>query len=98
MGWPDRYRAAISLSFDDARPSQLRCGRPLLDRLDVRATFFVLPDAVARTNTEWRDVVAQGHEVGNHTLTHPCSGNFPWSRANALERMTVAGFRSDVCE
>jgi hypothetical protein len=98
MGWPDRHRAAISLSFDDARPSQLRCGLPLLARLGVHATFFVLPDAVARTSAGWRDVVAAGHEIGNHTLTHPCSGNFAWSRANALERMTVAGFRSEVCE
>ncbi len=26
-----------------------------------------------------------GHEIGNHTLHHPCSANFPWSREHALE-------------
>jgi peptidoglycan/xylan/chitin deacetylase (PgdA/CDA1 family) len=98
MGWPDRHQAAISLSFDDARPSQLSCGLPLLDRLGVPATFFVLPDAVARTKAEWGEVLARGHEIGNHTLTHPCSANFAWSRGNALERMTVADFRAEVSE
>lgn len=98
MGWPDGHRAAISLSFDDARPSQLRCGLPLLERLGVPATFFVLPDAVARSRAEWRDVVGRGHEIGNHTLSHPCSANFSWSRQNSLERMTVARFRLEVCE
>ncbi len=98
MGWPDRHRAAISLSFDDARPSQLRCGLPLLDRLSVPATFFVLPDAVAQDSAAWREVIARGHEIGNHTLTHPCSANFAWSRHNALERMTVADFESEVRE
>jgi hypothetical protein len=98
MVWPDRHRAAISLAFDDARASQLSCGLPLLDRLGVCATFFVLPEAVARTKSEWRRVVARGHEIGNHTVTHPCSANFAWSRGNALERMTVADFRSEVSE
>jgi peptidoglycan/xylan/chitin deacetylase (PgdA/CDA1 family) len=98
VGWPDRQRAAISFSFDDARPSQLRCGLPLLERLGVRATFFVLPDAVARDNSGWRRAATSGQEIGNHTLTHPCSANFAWSRANALERMTLADYRSEVCE
>jgi len=70
----------------------------VLDRLGIPATFFVLPDAVAATITGWRGAVAGGHEIGNHTLTHPCSGNFAWSRDNALERMTVTDFASDVSE
>jgi hypothetical protein len=27
--------------------------------------------------------------MGNHTLSHPCTGNFPWSRAHALEDYTL---------
>jgi len=98
MGWPDRHRAVISLSFDDARPSQLECGIPSLERLGVRATFFVLPDAVARNRSGWREGLARGHEIGNHTLTHPCSANFAWSRQNSLERMTLADFSRELSE
>jgi hypothetical protein len=98
VGWPDLHRAALSLSFDDARPSQLRRGLPLLDRLGVHATFFVLPNAVAESVTGWRDAVARGHEIGNHTRTHPCSRNFEWSRANSVEGLTIADYRVEVRE
>lgn len=98
MGWSDRHRAAISLSFDDARPSQLRLGVPLFDRLGVAVTFFVLPNAVEQNCAEWLGALARGHEIGSHTLTHPCSANFAWSRQNALEGMTIADFESDVRE
>ena len=37
--WPKGKRAAVSLSFDDARTSQLDVGIPLLDRHKVPATF-----------------------------------------------------------
>jgi peptidoglycan/xylan/chitin deacetylase (PgdA/CDA1 family) len=94
--WPDGHRAALSFSFDDARPSQLRHGVPALDRLGVPATFFVLPDAVQESVAGWADAIASGHEIGNHTLTHPCSANFPWSRHNALETMTIDDYRSEV--
>lgn len=98
MGWPDRYGAAISLSFDDARASQLRVGVPLFERLGVPVTFFVLCDAVAQDRAGWLDALARGHEIGNHTLTHPCSANFAWTRENSLERMTVADFALEVSE
>jgi peptidoglycan/xylan/chitin deacetylase (PgdA/CDA1 family) len=98
MGWPDRHRAAISLSFDDARPSQLSSGVPLFERLGIPVTFFVLPDAVGENCAEWLEAVARGHEIGSHTLTHPCSANFAWSRQNSLERMTIADFKSDMRE
>jgi peptidoglycan-N-acetylglucosamine deacetylase len=98
VGWLDLHRAALSLSFDDARPSQLRRGLPLLERLGVHATFFVLPNAVADNVAGWRDAVARGHEIGNHTRTHPCSRNFEWSRANPIERLTIADYRVEVRE
>ena len=37
----------------------------------------------------WQQAIAAGHEIGNHTLTHPCSGNFPWSRDRAIEDFTL---------
>ena len=46
--WPKGKRAAISLTFDDARLSQIDNGLPLLDRHRVRATFFVTPRAVEK--------------------------------------------------
>jgi len=83
--WPDGKRAAVSLSFDDARQSQIDTGLPLLKKLGLKVTFFVSPGAVEKRLAGWKQAVADGHEIANHSLTHPCTGNYPFSAANALE-------------
>jgi len=80
---------AISLSFDDARSSNIEWGIPLLNEYGIKATFFVLPSAVQRDLDAWKNAVSAGHEIGNHSISHPCSGNFVWARAKALENYTL---------
>ncbi len=94
--WPEGKRAAVSLTFDDARPSQIDTGLPLLEKLGVRATFFVLPDNVEKRVEGWKRAAAQGHEIGNHSMTHPCTGNYAFSRANALEDYDLERMAKDI--
>jgi peptidoglycan/xylan/chitin deacetylase (PgdA/CDA1 family) len=42
--------------------------------------------------------VKDGHEIGNHTLTHPCSGNYPWSKHKAIEDYTLDQMRTEMVE
>jgi peptidoglycan/xylan/chitin deacetylase (PgdA/CDA1 family) len=87
----------VSLSFDDARPSQLEGGLPILDRPGVCATFYVsLHNLTPDRCPLWRRAIAAGHEIGNHTLTHPCSGNHRFSRKNALEDYTLARMEAEL--
>jgi peptidoglycan/xylan/chitin deacetylase (PgdA/CDA1 family) len=88
--WPEGKRVAVSLSFDDARLSQMDVGLPLFDRYGAKVTFVVNPPNMAKRLEAWKKAVANGHEIGNHTVSHPCSGNFSWSRGNALENYTPA--------
>lgn len=88
--WPDGKRVAVSFSFDDARNSQVDVGVPLLDRNGVKATFYVNPPNMKDRLSAWKAAAASGHEIGNHTTSHPCSGNFEWSRARALEGYSPA--------
>jgi len=62
--WPEGKRAAVSLTFDDARPSQIDTGLPLLEKLGVRATFFVSPNNLEKRLEGWKRAAAQGHEIG----------------------------------
>jgi peptidoglycan-N-acetylglucosamine deacetylase len=89
-------RAAVSITFDDGRPSQLERAVPLLDRHGLRGTFFVLPEAVEVDIARWRRAAEAGHEIGAHTATHPCSANFEWSRGNALEDYTLERMESEL--
>jgi peptidoglycan/xylan/chitin deacetylase (PgdA/CDA1 family) len=96
IAWPQGKQIAVSITFDDARASQVDVGTALLDKYDVKATFFVVPGAVKQRLEGWKKATATGHEIGNHSLIHPCSGNFLWAREKALENYTVETMRSEL--
>ncbi len=94
--WPDGKYAAVSLTFDDARFSQIDKGIPLLDRYGVKATFYISPERVPERQEKWRAAAARGHEIGNHTCSHPCTGNFQFARNKALEDYTLARMAGEL--
>lgn len=95
--WPAGKRAAISLTFDDARLSQIDTGIPLLDRWGAAATFYLSPSRIPDRLEGWKRVAAAGrHEIANHSYTHPCTGNYRFSRSNALEDYTLARMEKEL--
>lgn len=94
--WPEGYRAAVSLSFDDARTSQIDTGLDLFKRLGVKVTFFVQPGGVQERLQGWKQAVLDGHEIGNHTISHPCTGNYEFSIDNALENYDLKRMEEQI--
>lgn len=90
FAWPEGKQMALSLSWDDARPSQVNIGTAILNKYGIKATFYVLPTPVYDELSGWKKAVKDGHEIGNHTYNHPCSGNFLWARKNALEEYSLS--------
>jgi hypothetical protein len=96
--WPHGKRCAVSLTFDDARLSQPEVGIPILNTHGVRATFYVSFGSLEMRLPQWRQAVAAGHEIGNHTVTHPCSGNFAFVGSNPLEDYTLERMDAELAE
>ena len=94
--WPTGKQVAISLTFDDARTSQVDKGLALLDQYGVKATFYLVPSTMKQRLEGWKKAVANGHEIGNHSLLHPCTGNFAWSRNKALEDYTLEKMEQEL--
>lgn len=94
--WPEGKRMALSLSFDDGRPSQVDVGTPLFDRYDAKVTFYLVPSAVEQRLSKWKRAASNGHEMGNHSLKHPCSGNFLWAREKAIEEYTLEQMEEEL--
>jgi len=94
--WPEGKRVAVSLSFDDARASQMDVGLPLFDKYGVKVTFYVNPRSLDKRLDTWKDAAAKGYEIGNHSTSHPCSGNFSWSSEHALENYTLAMMENEM--
>lgn len=72
--WPDGAGAAISLTYDDGNENNLDQAIPDLEVFGFRGTFYLQtgrPDVRGRRD-DWKSAFERGHEIGNHTVTHPC--------------------------
>ncbi|MES2776856.1 MAG: polysaccharide deacetylase family protein [Bacteroidota bacterium] len=76
--WHEK-KCAVVLTYDDAINEHLDNAVPLLDSLGLKATFYITGFSAsmqARLN-EWKKIATHGHELGNHTMYHPCIGGTP---------------------
>jgi peptidoglycan-N-acetylglucosamine deacetylase len=76
FSWPAGKCCAVSLTYDDALPVHYQLASPLLEAHGFRGTFFlkIVGDPI-QNPAEWRNLAERGHELGNHTLFHPCRRN-----------------------
>jgi len=93
-----RSRKVVALTFDDGPSSYTPGFLDVLRRKRVRATFFLLGQQVGPYAALARRMLAEGHELADHTWSHPnvsaggsaASGQIT-STANAIQGAT--GFR-----
>jgi len=81
FSWPDGKNAAVCLTYDDALDCHLDVAIPALDQHHLKGTFYCTGNSASLFERveEWRDAAGHGHELGNHTLFHPCHGDsFDW--------------------
>lgn len=88
--WPHHKKAVIVLTYDDALDSQLTNAIPQLDEQRFKGTFFLTGELNSLNIPKWRKAEADGHELANHTLFHPClSETMPDNPANASEHYST---------
>ncbi|GLK50001.1 chitooligosaccharide deacetylase [Brevundimonas intermedia] len=91
-------KTVVVLTYDDALPSQLSTAVPALNAAGLSGVFFLSnlkPEAVEA----WRAVAAEGHELANHTLFHPClSATFSASPRNTLEAHTPQSLLEEIAQ
>jgi len=69
-------KAIVCLTYDDCLDVHLDNVIPALDSLGFKGTFYIPGNSTCLNNRmdEWRTAAKNGHELGNHTLFHPCFG------------------------
>ncbi|MEX0330753.1 MAG: polysaccharide deacetylase family protein [Puniceicoccaceae bacterium] len=71
--FPNNTIAAVSLTYDDALPVHFEHVAGKHEENNSRATFnTTICDTFTQNHDAWRQVAARGHELGNHSLFHPC--------------------------
>jgi peptidoglycan/xylan/chitin deacetylase (PgdA/CDA1 family) len=70
--YPENKTAALSITFDDGCPSVFTKILPLLDQYNLKGTFLIIARAASERKEwdKWNALIANGHEVGNHSMTH----------------------------
>ncbi|MBR2622334.1 MAG: polysaccharide deacetylase family protein [Clostridia bacterium] len=80
----------IALTFDDGpHPKYTMEILEILDEYDIPATFFFVGENVSYYQETACEVAKRGHEIGNHTYSHPC-----------VNKQSQAAFREELtrCE
>ena len=99
--WKNK-KCAVVITYDDAISEHLDNAIPILDSLGLKATFYItaFSKACQQRLPEWKKIAANGHELGNHTLFHPCAANLPgrtWVRPEYdLSRYSVSRMLDEV--
>ena len=72
----NKKKCAVVLTYDDAINQQLDNALPVLDSLGLKATFYLTAFSASMQArlSDWKKLSVKGHELGNHTLFHPCIG------------------------
>lgn len=63
--------SAVALTFDDGPSPDTPSVLDALKEHDVKATFFLIGREAQRYPQIARRIIAEGHEVGNHSYSHP---------------------------
>ena len=98
--WNGR-KCAVVITYDDAIDQHLDNAIPVLDSLKLKATFYVtaFSQSMQTRLNEWKKLAVHGHELGNHTLFHPCNGGAgrEWiTKQNDLRNFSVKRMENEV--
>lgn len=92
----------IALTFDDGPiPEQTTWVLDLLDKYNIKATFFCVGDNVRKHPDIFAEIVRRGHTIGNHTFNHLQLFKTPWKeycnnidKCNNVENNKATFFRA----
>jgi Predicted xylanase/chitin deacetylase len=71
--------SAVVLTYDDGLNIDLSNVIPALDSVGIKGTFYISDyfNGLQKQIPKWKNAAAEGHELANHTIFHPCSGSLP---------------------
>jgi peptidoglycan/xylan/chitin deacetylase (PgdA/CDA1 family) len=94
-------KCSVVITYDDAINQHLDNAIPVLDSLGLKATFYLtaFSQSMQTRLNDWKKLATTGHELGNHTLFHPCIGGpgREWvSKQNDLKNYSVRRMENEV--
>lgn len=95
-------KCAVVLTYDDAIDQHLDNALPVLDSLGLKATFYLtaFSNSIRSRLNDWKKLAVTGHELGNHTLYHPCDASLngrAWVQPdNDLSKYSIKRMENEI--
>jgi peptidoglycan/xylan/chitin deacetylase (PgdA/CDA1 family) len=91
----DTSEKVVALTFDDGPTPEYTDGvLDVLRERGIKATFFLMGVDAEKNPDQVRALIADGHELGNHTFTHPDMTLASFDKAKDEVERTDAAIRS----
>jgi Polysaccharide deacetylase len=100
------FKGAVTYSFDDDNDSQIT-NYNALQAVGGQYTFFMWTGKSEASNSIWATALKDGHEIGNHTMSHDPSGHCTLADINSAtdfiqqhlseKAWTMAAPNGDTC-
>lgn len=84
--WQDGKRGAVSITYDDGSINQFRKALPIMNRMNIPATFFIITGQIPGSQYQGRFIGRPVKNIIDETATIPTNKN------NFFERSSAAGF------
>ena len=89
-----KNRKAVALTFDDGpSPKTTPIALELLKKYNAKGTFFMVGHAVEGNEKIVKQVVAEGHQIGNHSWDHPVLTKISLEKAKSQINDTTAALK-----
>src|SRR6266511_4362856 len=83
--WQDGKTGAVSITYDDGSINQFRYALPVMKRLKLPATFYIVTASIAGSQYQGKFIGRPVHEIIDETATAPTNANNYFERASAAK-------------
>jgi peptidoglycan/xylan/chitin deacetylase (PgdA/CDA1 family) len=89
--WQDGKAGAVSITYDDGSINQFRYALPVMKRLNLPATFYIITGPIPGSKYQGKFIGRPVHDIITETVTVPTNADNYFERASAVKYLGYIG-------
>jgi peptidoglycan/xylan/chitin deacetylase (PgdA/CDA1 family) len=89
--WKDGKAGAVSITYDDGSINQFRYALPVMKRLNLPATFYIITGPIPGSKYQGKFIGRPVHDIITETVTVPTNADNYFERASAAKYLGYIG-------
>ena len=89
--WPADKKGAVSITYDDGSMNQFRYALPVMERLKLPATFYVITGSITGSKYPGKFIGRPTQQIINESATAPTNADNYFERASAAKYLGYIG-------